>query len=292
MTTGSRHFECTFYALLSTDIREIEFEVVLLLIELLAGVCMSGLYGGVAIEEIDDFHQVFHTIDVEVVNDSSLANVLFGHDEALELFFAGTNGNGQGSAYRHQIAVESQFAHQHIAVEHAVFHFTVSCHDADGERQVVARALLLDIGRRQVGRDVHSGHLKAVVDKGCLDAVVTLTYRSVGQSRQVELHASRHVYFYGYSSDLQSVNCCTIRFYQHNVLLYTTKIRKVESIAIWLNERGTNRSRPHRLFAAWQSGTGQNDSRRSRASRNTSAGCLRYSSTACRHSYRRKWPCR
>ena len=58
------------------------------------------------------------------------------------------------------------------------------------QREVVAAALLLDVGWRQIDGDVHGGHLKTIVDESSLDAVVALLDSGVGQSRQVELHTT------------------------------------------------------------------------------------------------------
>ena len=60
--------------------------------------CEPAVVPIMSIEEMDDLHQIVHAIDVDVVDNGSLADVLTGYNKSLILFLAGTNGNGKGTA--------------------------------------------------------------------------------------------------------------------------------------------------------------------------------------------------
>ena len=66
----------------------------------------------------------------------------------------------------------------------------------------------------------HRGHLETVVDECCLDAVVAFLNSGVGQSRQVELHATRHAHLTGDSCHFQSIYCSSIGLYKHNQFVF------------------------------------------------------------------------
>lgn len=68
-----------------------------------------------------------------------------------------------------------------------------------------------------VSGDVHRGHLETVVDECCLDAVVAFLNSGVGQSCQVELHATRHAHLDGNRSHLQAVDSSTKGLYKHSI---------------------------------------------------------------------------
>ena len=147
MTACGCYLESTLHTLLTTNIAEVELIMVLLLIELLAGVNDGRLIAGVTIHELDDICQRLHAIHLQLVDYSRLADVLLGHDEALELLLASPDGNGQGSANGLQAAVQSQFTYHHIMVQPVALHFAIGCKDSYGQRQVIARSFLLDVGR-------------------------------------------------------------------------------------------------------------------------------------------------
>ena len=211
---------------MSTHFAEVELKLVLLLVELAAGVYDGRLITGVAVDEVQHVRQRFHAVHLQLVDNCRLADILFRYNQPLELLLTCLDGYGQCTAYGLQPTVQTQFAHHHIVVEHVAFHLAVSCQDAHGQWQVVAGALLLDVGRRQVCRDIHGRHLKAVVDECCLDTVVTLLDSRVGQSCQVELHAPRHADFTRYRCYFQPVDSCTKGLYQHIRLSYfRTKVR-------------------------------------------------------------------
>ena len=62
-----------------------------------------------------------------------------------------------------------------------------------------------------------AGHLESVVYQSGLDAVVALLDSGVGQSRQMELHPTRHAHLAGYRCYFQPVDGCAICFYQHDI---------------------------------------------------------------------------
>ena len=75
MSTGSGHLKGALDILLSADVAEVEVELVLLFVELAAGVDDGGLVGGVAVEEIDNVGQVLHAINTDIVDDSRFEGI-------------------------------------------------------------------------------------------------------------------------------------------------------------------------------------------------------------------------
>ena len=105
MSASRRHFERTFHAFLPFHIAEIEVEVALLLIKLLAGVDDGGPESVGLGEELQHVGHRFHAINVEVVHHSSLSYVGFGHDEAFKFLGSCPDSDGQCAFDGLQMAV-------------------------------------------------------------------------------------------------------------------------------------------------------------------------------------------
>ena len=81
--------------------------MVLLLVELAAGVDDGWLVRRVTIHELDDIGQRLHAVHFQLVDDGSFADILLRHDETFEFLLASTDGNGQGATDGLQTSVES-----------------------------------------------------------------------------------------------------------------------------------------------------------------------------------------
>ena len=99
--------------------------MVLLLVKLLARINNGGFVLFCAIQELHYVHQRFHTIDLQLVDHSGLADVLLWNDESLELLGTGLDGDGQCSANRLQTPVQSQFAYHHVFIQIPTLHLSV-----------------------------------------------------------------------------------------------------------------------------------------------------------------------
>ena len=111
------------------------------------------------------------------------------------------------------MAVETEFTNHHILCEAVGTHLFVGSQYAYGERQVVAAALLADVGRTEIDGSIGNRRTDADVADGRLYAVVTLPYGSVGESGEVELYAARDIDFDGNGSGFQPHYCCAECFY-------------------------------------------------------------------------------
>ena len=107
MTTGGSNLQGSLNTLLTFDVGEVEVELQLLVIKLLARVDDCRFVGRRAVEEVDNIHQCLHAVDLQLVDDGRFADVLLGNDEALEFLLAGTDGDGQCTADRLQVTVQS-----------------------------------------------------------------------------------------------------------------------------------------------------------------------------------------
>ena len=94
MSTSCCYFKGSLHTLLSTNIAEVQFVVVLLFKELLASIDNGWFVGSVAIQKLHHVHQRFHAVNLQLVDNGSFANVLLGNYQSLELLGAGSDGNG------------------------------------------------------------------------------------------------------------------------------------------------------------------------------------------------------
>ena len=131
MPTCSCNFQGALDALLSFDITEVKVVLVLLLIELMAGIDHCGLVGVCAVKKLNDIHERLHTINLEVIDDGGLADVLFRNNQPLELFLTCPDGDGKCTADRLQAAVKSQLAYQHVLGQPFFLHFFGGSKHAD-----------------------------------------------------------------------------------------------------------------------------------------------------------------
>ena len=71
-----------------------------MLVELTTSVNDGGFISIITIKEVDDISQIFHPVDIELINNSCLTRILLWYDKALELLFPSTDSNRQGACHR------------------------------------------------------------------------------------------------------------------------------------------------------------------------------------------------
>ena len=97
MTSGCGDFECSFYAFLSLYIGKIERKIGLAPVKFFTGIHKSGFQGTVAVEELNDFGDIFYAKNFQVVDDCCFTGILFGKNQSLQSLLAGTDSNGKCS---------------------------------------------------------------------------------------------------------------------------------------------------------------------------------------------------
>ena len=114
VTTRSRYLQCTLHTLLAFHISKIKVEIILVFIKLLAGINKRRLMMRITIQETDDVRKVIHTIDIEIIDDSSLTDILARHQKSFELLFTGTDSNRKDTTDGLELSIETQFSYHHI----------------------------------------------------------------------------------------------------------------------------------------------------------------------------------
>ncbi len=115
-----RDFQGAFDVFLPLHVREIGLVVVDGVGKNIAGVYYQRLDVALTLDELHGLLHGFDADDVEVVDDGGFGGVLGGKDEALHALLAGFDGDGQHTLDGPQIAVERQFAHNHVFFQTAL----------------------------------------------------------------------------------------------------------------------------------------------------------------------------
>ena len=79
MATSSRYLQCTLHTLLAFHIGEIEVKAILVFIKLLTSIYKCRFKMRIAIKKTDNIRKIVHAIDIEIVDDCSLAGILARH---------------------------------------------------------------------------------------------------------------------------------------------------------------------------------------------------------------------
>ena len=95
VATGSGYLQGPLHILLSADIREVKIKIVLLLVELLAGVNYTWRELLLPGEKGNDIGEVVDAIDIEFVDDGCLALILLGHYQSFEMLSPGLDSYGE-----------------------------------------------------------------------------------------------------------------------------------------------------------------------------------------------------
>ena len=159
---------------------------------------------------------VFHAVNFEVVDHSSLAFVLLRHNQSPEFLLPRLYGNRQCALYRLQVSVKSQLSYHHKLVEHVACYGSACRQNANGKRQVERASLLSEVGRSKVDGNVAVRKLISIELNGRCYAVATFPYSHVAESRHAVHHTGYNVHFNSHSGHIKAVHSSRISLYEHN----------------------------------------------------------------------------
>ena len=109
----------------------------------------------------------------------------------------GLDGDGQRAFDGFERAVQRQFSHDDELLQSVGVDLLRRRHDAHGDRQVVSRTLLADVGGRHVDDDFLVGETVAKVDNSRSNALLALLDCVVRQADQIEVDTSVDVHLNG-----------------------------------------------------------------------------------------------
>ena len=123
---------------------------------------------------------------MEPVDSERLSGVLHGHHERVDPLAPAGQPDRERATDRLDLAVEREFADDGVRSDDAIFHDARGGEDTEGDRQVERRALLPDVGGRQVHGDPVQGEGEAgVADRGA-HALAALAHGGVWQAHRGE----------------------------------------------------------------------------------------------------------
>ena len=93
------------------------------------------------------------------------------------------------------------------------FHLVVGSEYGNGQGKIIGAALLPEIRRSHVYRNVCNREFVSDILTSCCNTVTTLLHGAVRQSCEMVEHTSRHAHFDGYGGNVQAVYGCTECFY-------------------------------------------------------------------------------
>ena len=171
------------------------------------------------LQDAHDRVQPVHAIDLHVLELSGLQGRIDGQDDALETRLPGHLGDGERARDRADAPVQAELAHQDEMARARQLALPGSGDDADGDRQVIAAAVLAQVRGREVDDDPLARNLESQGLQGRGRAQETLLDGRVGQSDQVDpdppvdVDLDRH--FDGVDPDaFRTVNVC-----QHSCII-------------------------------------------------------------------------
>ena len=217
MSAGGGNLEGAFHFLLSLDVGKVARVLRLCGVEVGARVDDSLLQRVGAVEPVGHLPEVFCAIDPYLVDDGCLADVGGGDDEVCDAHAACLDGDGQDALDGAQRAVQTEFADEHHRVEAVVVGKAVGHEQGDGQGQVVARALLADVGGGKVDRDLIDARGIARVFQRTHHACSAFTHGVVGQTDHEEVFALAEVQFEQDGDGFQPVEGGGMDVDQHGV---------------------------------------------------------------------------
>ena len=205
----------TLDALLSLDVREVEFELALACIEVLPCVYHHGIHD-FSVEMPHHLTYVPYSIDMNLVHHGCLMDILLWHEDSIVTHFACLYGYGQNAPDGNHRAIQAEFSHHHVSVEALGIHLSVGGKDGYGDGEVEARPFLPDVGRGKVDGNLLGGEGVAAVVDGSHNAFVALLDRIVGQAHYHEANTTGCVDLYGNGHCLQALHDGTVSLYKHS----------------------------------------------------------------------------
>ena len=148
MAARRRHLQRSLHVLLPLDVFHVSgVRRFLILSE--GRVCLVRGNGGNASQVGDQGNEAVNGDDVQTLDQSCFGRVHLGHVDGGYPTRTGVAGHGQDAIHVAHRAVEAQFAHEQRRV-HIEGNLSGSHQQADGDRQIVGRPLLAQIGGSQI----------------------------------------------------------------------------------------------------------------------------------------------
>ena len=183
VTTRSSNLHGALHGFLSFDIGKVKLIFVLSLIELLTRINFRRLNSRRRIvQQIDNLLNVVRTINFQVIHHCRLTHILLGNNQPLIFLCTSHNRYWQSTSNWQERAVETQLTYHHKTGQTIDFYLPGSCHNANGNRQIVGRTFFLQIGRRKVHRYALHRETITTILYGCYNSLVALLNCIVGQS--------------------------------------------------------------------------------------------------------------
>ena len=158
--------------------------------------CCGGGVAGLAVQEADRPAQVGRRQHAEPGHRARLRRILDGHDERADAPLPAREADGQGAPHGSDLAVERQLADDRDRADAPVADGARGGENAERDRQVERRALLPEIGRREIDRDPVRRKREARVADGRAHALAALAHGRVGEPHRREgRQARRDVHF-------------------------------------------------------------------------------------------------
>lgn len=143
--------------------------------------------GGVVGQKIDQLAQCSDRKHRQVVHQAAFTSVLRRQDQAVNIPITGRHRHRQHTANRLDATVQGEFPHVEIALGPLDGDHPGGGQQTDRHRQVEGRAILADIGRRQVNGDPAVGKIVAGVFDSGFDAVLAFLDRAFRQADRGKL---------------------------------------------------------------------------------------------------------
>ncbi len=215
MAAGACDLESTLHILLAADIVEVHFIAASGSGELGARIHHCRLQCGFSTEEICNFPQTVHAIDLQIVYNGSFAGILSRHYYASEAFGPRLDGHGKHTAHRQHRAVERQLSHNHVPAKFGSLDEFGAHQYGNGDWQIIGSPLLLDIGGSHIDYHSHTPGPESALQHRRAHTFVTFLDRRIGKTHDAVLNTFADHRFNSYNNRVDAVHCSGVGLYKH-----------------------------------------------------------------------------
>ena len=139
-----------------------------------------------AAEIVQQLPHARHGVDLQLRGEGRLRRIVRGDEEPLYPRPLCGKGHGQRAAHGPELPGQGELAYEG-AVGRRLLYFAGGGKDAEQDRQIVDRAALLGVGRREIHGEAGDGELQPGVAYGGPDPVARLAHGGIGQPDDLEL---------------------------------------------------------------------------------------------------------
>ena len=159
-----------------------------------------------------------HTEEVHAGVVHSLERRLLGQDAAAEPLPDGQFHHGKRAVHGADTAVQSQFSHDQVFVQRPQIPLGRCSNNAQGNGEVVAAALLVEVGRGQVNDYLLAGNVEPPGLQRRHRAQEAFLDGGIGKTDQMDSHAKRDVHFHSYGNGVYSHAFGAMNVYEHKLI--------------------------------------------------------------------------